>query len=867
MASTPDRDASEDMSQTTGKTNITSLRQSGASGRDALLSENLREALNAIPAHIWYASPSGGLTFTNRRDADYGGLEQDHPLRFGIDTGAPWDAHIPLLHPDDHDETRRVWANCLKTETAGEVSFRVRNAQGGYRWFVSRAEPLRASDGTLLCWVGINFDVEERVQAEFYLKEGQRLAHIGSWAFDATGFTHWSAQLFEIYGLPPGSKPPSISEYINLVHPDDRDFVGNAIQKMQSDHTVFDFTKRIVRPDGVVRHVRCVGIPTADTGFLGTGIDVTEHEELTRAIRKSEEELRQILDFTPQMVAVLGPNRERLFANRGALDYLGVTLEEYIEERAAAAGRHEIYPEDMERLETMWQAAMMSGQSFELEKRMRKSDGSYRWFLARYTAVRDDEGRVQRWYIASTDIEDRKRQEEMLRQILDLTPQIIGVVSHRRERLYANRTALDYFGITLEEWRKLKPGSDVHPDDSDQLQSKWVRALSGGVGFENEQRIRAKDGSYRWFLVRYNPVRGSDGTVARWHIASTDIEGQKRREENLQRENAALRAEISQSSMFDEIVGSSDSLRKVLTEVDKVARTDATILIRGETGTGKELIARAIHRRSPRAARPFVAVNCGAIPASLVASELFGHEKGAFTGATQRHLGRFEAANGGTIFLDEVGDLPPDVQIALLRVLQEREIERVGGDKPIPIDVRILAATHRDLEKLVREGKFREDLFYRLDVVPLTMPPLRERAADIPVLVEYFIAKFGKKAGKTFDRIEKSTMEVMQSYRWPGNVRELQNVIERAVTLSDSKKFAVDEAWLKRQPPQSELTGAPLNGALLAHEKDVIEAALAECHGRMSGPTGAAVKLGIPTSTLDSKIKRLGIDKYRFKSQ
>jgi formate hydrogenlyase transcriptional activator len=305
----------------------------------------------------------------------------------------------------------------------------------------------------------------------------------------------------------------------------------------------------------------------------------------------------------------------------------------------------------------------------------------------------------------------------------------------------------------------------------------------------------------------------------------------------------------------------------VLSQVSKVAVSDSTVLILGQTGTGKELIARAIHKLSRRAGRAFVGVNCAAIPASLIASELFGHEKGAFTGATHRRLGRFEAANGGTIFLDEIGDLPQEIQIALLRVLQEREIERVGSDKPIPVDVRVLAATHRDLDRLVSEGKFRQDLLYRLNVVPITMPPLRARAADIPILAEYFIARFGKKIGKKFQNIDKKTLEVMQEYEWPGNVRELQNVIERAVTLSDSDTFVVDEAWLKRESPKAPDSDVALNGVLQAHEKEVIEVALAQSHGRISGPAGAAAKLGIPDSTLEAKIKRLGIDKYRFKSR
>jgi formate hydrogenlyase transcriptional activator len=258
-------------------------------------------------------------------------------------------------------------------------------------------------------------------------------------------------------------------------------------------------------------------------------------------------------------------------------------------------------------------------------------------------------------------------------------------------------------------------------------------------------------------------------------------------------------------------------------------------------------------------------VNCAAIPPSLIASELFGYEKGAFTGATQRRLGRFEAANGGTIFLDEVGDLPQEIQIALLRVLQEREIERVGSDKPIPVDVRVLSATHRDLNALVAEGKFRQDLMYRLNVVPIEMPSLRERTADIPLLVEYFIARFGKKAGKKFETIDKKTLRLFQGYGWPGNVRELQNVIERAVILSDGDIFSVDDTWLKQEPLHVAGPTAALNGALLSQEKEMIEAALAESHGRISGAAGAAAKLAIPARTLESKIKRLGINKFRFK--
>jgi formate hydrogenlyase transcriptional activator len=336
--------------------------------------------------------------------------------------------------------------------------------------------------------------------------------------------------------------------------------------------------------------------------------------------------------------------------------------------------------------------------------------------------------------------------------------------------------------------------------------------------------------------------------------------------DQLHEENLALKEEIDHALMFEDIVGSSEALSKVLHQVARVASSDSTVLILGETGTGKELIARAIHKRSKRADRAFIGVNCAAIPPSLIASELFGHERGAFTGATQRRVGRFEAANGGTIFLDEIGDLPQEIQVVLLRVLQEREIERVGGNKPIPVDVRVLAATHHDLNALVAEGRFREDLLYRLSVVPIEVPPLRERVADIPVLLEYFIDRFGKRAGKKFRTIDKKSLKVLQAYGWPGNVRELQNVIERAVLLSDPDTLSVDETWFKRKTLQVAAPKLPLSGTLLRQEKEMIETALREAGGMVGGPTGAAARLGIPRETLNSKIKKLEIKRYLFKN-
>jgi formate hydrogenlyase transcriptional activator len=331
--------------------------------------------------------------------------------------------------------------------------------------------------------------------------------------------------------------------------------------------------------------------------------------------------------------------------------------------------------------------------------------------------------------------------------------------------------------------------------------------------------------------------------------------------------NVALRDEMGRASMFEEIVGVSPGLRAVLSRVSKVAVTDSTVLITGETGTGKELIARAVHRRSHRSQRAFISVNCAAIPRDLIASELFGHEKGAFTGAIRRRFGRFESAEGGTIFLDEIGELPAEMQIGLLRVLQEREFERVGGTQSIPTNVRVIAATNRDLHQAIAARTFRSDLFYRLNVFPIELPPLRERREDIALLVEYFIHRFARRAGKRICSINKESLNSLQSYPWPGNIRELQNVIERSVIVCDTEAFSVDESWLSWLPVAEEPKARRgLSQQIADQEKDLIEAALRESGGQVSGASGAAARLGIPGSTLDSKIRALKINKNRFRT-
>jgi formate hydrogenlyase transcriptional activator len=538
-----------------------------------------------------------------------------------------------------------------------------------------------------------------------------------------------------------------------------------------------------------------------------------------------------------------------------------------------------IHPDDLPRVIETWKREVETGQPEDLELRQRRADGVYRWFQSRARPARDTEGRITGWYILMTDIDDRKRAEDglekafakiakseaELRTIIDLIPQLITAVGTDGIFLYANQAVQEYTGLTKEELRLECFHPVFHPEDSERLHVQRETAISRRLPFEYERRIRRKDGQFRWFLVQYKPLMDERGEVIRWYATSTDIDDRKQVEERTKQANFALREQIDQVFMFEEIVGSSPALKNVLSSIVKVAPTDSTVLITGETGTGKELIARAIHKSSHRAGQAFISVNCAAIPSSLIASELFGHEKGAFTGALQRRQGRFELAHSGTIFLDEIGELPADTQIALLRVLQERQFERVGGTRVIPTDVRIIAATNRDLAAAIATGTFRADLYYRLNVFPIHVPPLRERKEDIPMLVEYFVKRYAEKARKQISKINKNTLKLCQSYPWPGNIRELQNIVERSVIVCTGDTFWIDEAWLSGQnAPRPELS-RPLTENLRSYEKQIIETALAATKGKVAGSNGAAAKLGIPPSTLHLKINQLNIKKHIFR--
>ena len=730
-----------------------------ANQRPSLAEDAVRLILDTTPALIHTGRPDGYLDYFNRRWLEFFGrpLEQVCGWRW-TDT----------VHPEDVAGLLRRWHAALATGEPFQAEARVRRADGEYRLLLHRKVPLLDERGKIVKWYGSSVDIEDQKRAqerivqeekerrsEAFLAEAQRLSHSGSWSFTPSGICdYWSPELYEILRFDPAKGIPTIADYLALVHPGDREAVEGMGNKMISEGVGCDVKTRIVRTDGELRILRCVGVPVFESEkvsrFIGTLMDITEQEQMTQELRR----------------------REAYLAQAQALSHTG----------------------------------------------------SFGWNVSTGDLYWSDE-----------------------------THQI------------------------LEYKRSVKPTLElvfkrVHPEDLAAVQETIESASKDPKNLDFEHRLLMPDGSVKHVQVLAEPFKDQSGNVE-FVGAVMDITDRKRAfqeikalKDELYKENIVLREEVENTSMFEEVVGTSPALRTVLARAAKVAPTDSTVLIVGETGTGKELIARAIHKRSQRSTRAFVSVNCAAIPPSLVTSELFGHEKGAFTGAIQRRLGRFELAEGGTLFLDEIGELPMETQIALLRVLQEREFERVGGTEPLRANVRVIAATNRDLQGAIAASTFRSDLFYRLNVFPITLPPLRERKEDIPVLVRYFVDRYAKRAGRKTRGIRKSALDLFESYSWPGNIRELQNVIERSLIVCETDEFSIDKSWLSSEPILSRPAVQASIEAPVPHERELIEAALAQSKGKVSGLSGAAAKLGVPASTLESRIRSLKINKYRFKA-
>src|SRR5215469_5870977 len=751
------------------------------------LEQRLRLIVDQIPALVWSKLPDGSLDFFNQRFREYTGLSLEEGLGWG------W---IKVLHPDD----RRMeeWRAALAAGEPFEKEARLRGKDGKYRWFGLRAVPVKNDQGAITKWYGTSTDIHDRKQAESELRQlvdlvpqcmcvdgvDGEVLYANEPLLDFFGFTLQEAQAsdFRTRGF----------------HPDDLDRVRAAREDAVSRGVPWEVETRLRRKDGQYRWFLIRFNPLRDEPgniirWYAAGTDIHDRKQ-------AEAELRQLVDAVPQHIVVLDGEGRRLHTNQPVLEYHGYTLEEFL----VVDYSHCFHPDDLNSFECKLREGIASGEPWETEVRVHRKDGQYRWFLTRTNPLRDDQGRVVRWYVSRTDIEDRKRAEHEVRQIVDAVPQHIVVYSADGRRIYPNKVTLDYFDWTLADFLDDEHVTRIfHPEDVASFYEQKARGILSGASFNVEARVIRKDGQYRWFLFLFKPFRNEQGEIVRWYATGTDIEDRKQAEqamrrsetylaeaqrlshtgsfahdpvrgeitywseeayrtfgfdpakgpvtyqqarsrvhpedlekfeearesgirekrgtsvdfrvvlpdgsikyvhcvsrpfldasgevvelvgtnmdvteqrlahaalekafqeikqlkEELYRENLALKEEIDQTSLFEEIVGSSEPLRRVLVQVTKVARADSTVLISGETGTGKELVARAIHKRSARASRAFVSVNCAAIPAALIGSELFGHEKGAFTGATQRRLGRFELAEGGTLFLDEVGDLPAE---------------------------------------------------------------------------------------------------------------------------------------------------------------------------------------------------------------
>lgn len=989
----------------------------------------LRRVIDTIPTLAWCNLAEGPNEFLNRGWHEYTGLSPEESQGWG------WQA---AFHPEDLPPLMKRWGELLVSGEPGEIEARLRRHDGIYRWFLIRVAPFLDDAGKIVRWYGTSTDIEDRKWAEAasqalssemvlprLVEKLLRIAVENAGAergllillrrseprIEAEAATS-QGQVDVVVreaAVTPSDLPQTALNHVlrtrESVLLDD----ASADAVYSSDEYVRRKGARSVLCLPILKQAQLVGVLYLENNLTSgafpsdrvavlqllashAAISI-ENATLFSDLQTEGQNFRLIVDSVPGFLVTMTPRGQVEFANQGILDYTGWTLDQLADWRPL------LHPDECEMVVRRWMHSVETGEPYHIEHRILGADGVYRWFLVSGLPARDAEGRIVRWYILVTNIDERKKTHESLqrseaflaqgqqisrtgsfgwnvasgdlywseetynivecdraakptidqvfqfvhpgdhnlvrrtlddatrektdfdiehrllmpdgrvkyvhiigramktgdldfvgavtditaakqaeekirqsenelRQILDLAPQHVYVMGTDPEatRLYANQAALDYFGLTFEEWRTHDLRNLFHPDDWERARGGAQSQVADGLPHEVEIRLRRKDGKYRWFLSRRNPLQDELGRLTRWYTTATDIEDRKRAEQRLQEENVALREEIDKASMFEEIVGASAPLKQVLSRVSKVAPTGSGVLITGETGTGKELVARAIHRRSDRSSRPFVSVNCAVIPRDLIASELFGHEKGAFTGATQRRLGRFELAEKGTIFLDEVGELPAETQVALLRVLQEREFERIGGTGKIRADVRVIAATNRDLEAAIEAGAFRSDLYYRLNVFPIELPPLRKRSEDIPLLVTYFLNRFARKAGRHFTAIDKKSLDLLQSYAWPGNIRELQNVIERSVIVSESQTFSVDESWLSRRRPAGDAAVHPgLFNRPPAEEKSVIEDALRQCGGRVYGPSGAAAKLGIPRTTLESKIKALKINKNRFK--
>jgi PAS domain S-box-containing protein len=860
--------------------------------------QDIRLVVDTIPTLAWSADPDGSADFFNQRWLDYTGLSADQAL------GSGWEVAI---HPDDLSRILETFRQALNSVKPYEVEGRFRRFDGEFRWFLFRGSPLRDRSGKVAKWYGTNTDLEERKRAEDALRKSEeRWRSVFENSAIGVALTDLNRSFLatnHVFQAMVGYTEEELRavDLLDLTHEDYRQANWTLITELvEGKRRQFQIEKKYRRKDGssiwVSNNVSLVpGTERVPRFIMALSEDITQRKRAEEALLRSEGYLAEAQKLThtgswaaqvPQMENVYWSN---VYWSKEMYRIFGIDPGPTPPSPMEFA--RQLHPEDAPYHTGVVEQAIRDRTDFETDYRLLLPNGAAKYIHVVGHPIVNASGDVIELVGTAMDITERKRAEEALRasEASLLEAQRLTRTCSWRHEVLSDKVTVSPEGLLMYG---IEPEDDassadfyfrrMHPEDRPEVQQAYAVALLRKTDFEANFRIVRPDGTIINTRSMAHPILDERGDVVEFVGASIDVtehhraradlekafEEIKRLRDQLHDENVVLREQIDQAFMFEEVVGTSPGLQGVLSRVTKVAPTDSSVLVSGETGTGKELIARAIHKRSRRSQRAFVSVNCAALAPTLISSELFGHEKGAFTGAMQRRLGRFELANGGTIFLDEIGEVPLDTQVALLRVLQEREFERVGGTQPVKIDVRVIAATNRDLEAAVANGTFRPDLYYRLNVFPIQVPPLRERHDDVLMLLEYFVHRFAQKMGKHFTKIDKRTVELFRSYSWPGNIRELQNVVERSVIVSSDGVFSVDAAWLTRDSRRVSLAQQPEPAHLdedASRERKIIEDALTRSRGRVSGPDGAAARLRLPPSTLEHRIKKLRIRKNHFK--
>jgi PAS domain S-box-containing protein len=740
---------------------------------------------------------------------------------------------------------------------------------------------------------------EEQRRGEMFLAEGERLSRTGSWLWrPSKNELHWSQQHYRLFGLDPTETKPSIELFWKHVHPDDRTTIEQTVNRAIREKRDFEHEFRVIATDGSIKHVHGIGHAIVSKSgelieFIGTTMDITDRRRIEEDLRIQKAHFERLFELAPEAIVLRDIDNRILRVNKEFTKLFGYTVDEAVGKNVNSL----IVPDELCCESEELRDALRRGERINADLIRSRKDGT-RLNVSFVAAAVKSGGSDPEIYGIYRDITGRKQAEEKLRRseaYLAEGQKLTHTGSWARSvpsgELYWSQESLRIFGFDLENPRTTVEAflNRVHPEDRASVLHTIEDSILHRADFERDYRIVLNDGAVRYIHVIGHPVIDASGILTEFVGTHVDVTEQRESSEALEKafeeikqlkdqlyqENLALREEIDETSMFEEIIGKSAALRKVLAQVETVAATDSTVIIYGETGTGKELIARAIHNLGGRASQAFVKLNCAAIPTGLLESELFGHEKGAFTGAIAQRIGRFELANHGTVFLDEIGEISLELQPKLLRVLQEREFERLGSSRTLRTNARLIAATNRDLSAMVAEQKFRSDLFYRLEVFPIHVPPLRDRKEDIPLLVRHFVQLYSRQLGKSIDSVPAATMTALCEYQWPGNIRELQNVIERAVIVSTGF-LNVNIGDLKPNHVFPAPTGQPAvvpttdaqraRRAVDEKERQEILAVLEQTHWTVGGPDGAAARLGIKRSTLQYRMRRLGIPSRRATS-